>query len=347
MKNNFRGIWILSLFILLVMACTIPGMSDPTSTPPPTSDLPTLVPPPTATFIPTATPIPHELIPGVLPTKRVNHAGDHDSSTTAHQNRAPGGDRFTFGRYERPFNSETMDVYFPYLDIIDTQYFMDDTWIYAVITLVDNDENQALSGRYAIEIDEDKDGGGEWLTMVEKPTSTDWSVVGVQVWFDTNDDVGGRSTVNADDRPPTGNGYETSLFDGGQGDDHDLAWARISPQDSNTIHIALKRSILTYDKGFMIGSWAGSSVLEPQMFDLNDQFNHEQAGAALIELENFYPIKALYELDSACRVPMDFKPQNILPGTCPVAPEQKESCPPEYLFCPQGILALPCYCYSP
>jgi len=72
----------------------------------------------------------------------------------------------------------------------------------------------------------------------------------------------------------------------------------------------------------MIGVWAGNAILDPTMFDLNDRFTHEQAGAALIEFEYFYPIKALAELDNTCRVPIGSQPNYIVPGMCPVKPKE-------------------------
>lgn len=154
---------------------------------------PTLTPatPPTAT----SPAIQHNDIPVNLPAERKNHAGDHDSSETASQKRAPGGDRFTFGRFERPFNAYSMDVYFPYLDILDTVFYEDETWIYAAITLKGRDDNGQLAGKYAFEIDSDLDGRGEWLVLAAQPAASEWSVTGVQVWQDANNDVGGKVTM--------------------------------------------------------------------------------------------------------------------------------------------------------
>lgn len=66
----------------------------------------------------------------------------------------------------------------------------------------------------------------------------------------------------------------------------------------------------------MIGAWAGNQALEPALFDFNDHMTHEQAGTSLIELENFYPIKGLAELDNACRVAIGFVPSGNEPGLC-------------------------------
>lgn len=327
MNKSISKFLILSLLLFpLLTACNLPVESEvpeemPTATLVPPTNMPTEIP------VPTATPIQHQSMPGELPAEHSGQAGDHDSSVTSDQKRAPGGDRFTFGRYERPFNTETMDVYFPYLDIQDTLVYQDDVWIYAVITLESGDENQQLSGRYGFEIDTDLDGGGDWLVLADSPSSTKWSTEGVQVWFDSNDDVGGKVTVNADDASG-GNGYETMLFDSDQGDDPDLAWARISPDGPNTLQLAVKRSILGGDNTFMTGMWAGNDILDPAMFDMNDHFTHEQAGAALVEFEYFYPIKAISEVDNSCRMAVGFAPTGTEPGLCPITSPPQSDQPP-------------------
>ena len=331
MNKNSSKFLASSLFVFLVLgACNLPL---PAASVAPEAPTEIVVPPPTEipteTPVPTATPLPHQSIPGELPAERSGQAGDHDSSVTSNQKRAPGGDRFTFGRYERPFNTETMDVYFPQLDIQDTLVYQDDTWIYAVITMESGDETQQLSGRYGFEIDTDVDGGGDWLILVVGPSSNEWSTEGVQVWFDRNDDVGGKVSVTADEDGPGGNGYETVLFDSDQGDDPDLAWARVPSDDPNTVQLAVKRSILAGDDSYLVGMWAGTGIFDPAMFDMNDHFNHEQAGAALVELEYFYPIKAIAELDNSCRMAVGFQPTGSEPGLCSAAsPSSGEACQP-------------------
>lgn len=62
--------------------------------------------------------------------------------------------------------------------------------------------------------------------------------------------------------------------------------------------------------------WAGTSSLNPALFDFNDNMAHEQAGAADPGLENFYPIKGLSELDNTCSMAIGFKPKGDEPGLC-------------------------------
>ncbi len=206
------------------------------------------------------------------------------------------------------------------------------------------DDNGQLAGRYAFEIDSDLDGRGEWLVLVSHPASKEWSVEGVQAWLDADHDVGGSVSVGAD-KDGNGNGYETLLVENGQGNDPDLAWARLSPHNAVTVELAVKRSLLGSDKSYMIGAWAGNQALAPAQFDFNDHMSHEQAGAALIELENFYPIKGLAELDNSCRGAIGFAPSGNEPGSCITSKPQGqgEACSGQYVCFNLGSQQV-CYC---
>lgn len=296
----------------------------------------------------------HEMVPGNLPEKQSGLAGDQDSSSTAPDKRAPDGDRFTFGRYERPFNANEMDVYYPAIDIINVLVYEDDNWLYGTITVKEGDAGCRLDGRYALEIDWDLNGGGDLLVLAVAPFSTDWSTDSVEVWFDENSDVGGSVKMTTDETPPDTNGFETQLFGAGVGDDPDLAWVRADPNDPCTVQFALKPSALQGNPRLLVGMWAGHELLDPALFDHNDGFSHEQAGSSLKEFELFYPIKALYELDNTCRMAVGFQPNGREPGVCPVPerpqdfdppPGGGEGCPPPtVLYCPpRGS----CYCLEP
>lgn len=324
MKNNRFSLSISILFLAMI-ACNL-------NVQPPATQLPATE-PPAAEPIAADTPVPtaeqaiqHTMVPPLaLPELRSGLAGDTDSSLTSSENRAPSGDRFTFGRFERPFNADTMDVYYPNLDIQNTIFYQDETWMYAVIELKDDSSNQNLPGKYGFEIDLNVDGGGDWLIIAGQPSTTDWTTDGVQVWFDTNDDVGGSLSALTDKQPVPENGYETMVFGNGQDDDDvDLAWARISPDDPNVVEFATKLSLLDGDNTFLVGMWAGGDDFSPALFDVNDLFTHEQAGTALKELEYYYPIKEISELDNACRMAIGFEPKGDEPGLCEklVAPPQ-------------------------
>ncbi|MDP1602722.1 MAG: hypothetical protein Q8M03_05600, partial [Legionella sp.] len=212
---------------------------------------------------------------------------------------------------------------------------------------------QPLDGKYGFEIDLDVDGRGDWLVLAAGPPSTEWTTAGVEVWFDTDRDVGGSVPAVTDPTLPDGNGYETMIFGLGQGEDHDLAWVRISPQDPYAVQIAVKRAILKGDQAYMIGMWAGYDAFDPSLFDINDRFTHEQAGAALKELEYFYPIKEVFALDNTCRMAIGFQPRGGEPGLCPLPPaaerepDEPASCPPQYVVCFVFGNQTVCYCNQP
>ena len=260
----------------------------------------------------------HTVIPVSLPAEKFNHAGDQDSFPMADKKRAPSGDRFTFDRFERTFNANTMDQYFGNLDIQDFTVFVDDTFVYSSVILHSlAAADSPKPGRYALEIDLDVDGDGDLLVIAGLPGSTDWTTDGVEVWFDENDDVGGEKVL-VSDSAPAGDGYETKAFGGGEGNDPDTAWVRISPDDPNTIQFAVKLSLFNGDTGFLVGAWAGTESLNPALFDLNDHFTHEQAGEAMVDFEIYYPIKELAELDNTCRLNVGFTATGAEPGLCPV-----------------------------
>jgi hypothetical protein len=354
MNNKTKvSLMLFAVLFLSLSACNLGGQAPSVDAEPPTAEppAPISVPADTPTAVPTA--IQHEMMPGDLPPNTSGRAGDQDSSTTAPENRAPGGDRFTFGRYERPFNPDAMDVYHSYIDIIFTAVYVDNDWIYALITLKDDGTGKSLDGRYGFEIDVDLNGGGDWLVLVSKPSSTEWTTDGVQVWYDENNDVGGTAKSQTDSPPFRGDGFEKKMFGDGDGDDPDLAFARIAPDDPYTVHLAVKRSILRGVSQFMVGMWAGNALFDPALFDHNDNFTHDEAGSSLVEFEFFYPIKSVYELDNACRIPVGFMPTGNMPGMCPLPPAAEgddtppASCPPEYLYCFNFGAQQVCYCLQP
>jgi hypothetical protein len=311
MKVEKGSLWIIPLVLIAgILACNTPLTA--TEVAPTPTTIPTLT-----SSTPTAA-ILHENIPVNLPQVRSSHAGDYDSSKTANEKRSPGGDRFTFTIFERPFNANEMDKYFSYLDIIDTFVFQDDIWIYGTLTLRSMQDSDPLSAQYAFELDMDMDGKGDWLAMTSTPSSTEWQVEGVRVFQDLNKDVGGSiARVTDDDGTAPGDGFEVKVFDSGEGQDADLAWSRIAPQDPNTIQIAVKRALFANDDKYMINMWAGSDLMDPALFDHSDHFTHAQAGAADPGFPIYYPIKEVYELDNACRMAVGFEATGGEAGICP------------------------------
>lgn len=326
-SKNVKTILFIFSIMLTILACGLPASKDATEVPvteaPATEVSATEI---AATEAATQESVPadqsvaiqHQTIPVGLPDKQSGQAGDFDSSNVIQNKSAVGGDRFTYGRFERPFNSNTMDVYFSQLDIVDTKVSQDDTWIYGSIVLKELNASSSSAVKYAIELDTDLDGKGDWLIVANKPESTDWVVSGVQVYEDANNDVGSSLPMLSDDNSANGDGFESLAFDQGQGDDTDAAWVRISPNNANLVEISVKQSVLGSPKKYLINMWAGTSLLNPALFDLNDHFSHEQAGAADNGLQYYYPIKEVSEIDSSCRMAVGFQPTGQEPGICEV-----------------------------
>ena len=93
--------------IAVILAC-----NTPTATAQPTATIESIITVSgVATEISTEVSIQHIIIPANLPENRSSHAGDHDSSTSVAIKQASGVDRFTFGKFEVPFNANTRDVF--------------------------------------------------------------------------------------------------------------------------------------------------------------------------------------------------------------------------------------------
>ncbi|MBI5950322.1 MAG: hypothetical protein HY865_01580 [Chloroflexi bacterium] len=271
-----------------------------------------------ATVEPQAAPaIQHTNVPASPPASGGEKWGDHSTVSSNNAARALLGDDFSESKFERPYNANTMDVYFPQLDIDGAVVYPEDAaWVYAIISMVSRDANNSFAGQYAIELDLDRNGRGEFLIVVDQPSSADWTTEGVRVYKDANLDIGGVKPATADSEGISSNGYEAVLFDQGTGDDPDLAWYRLDPSNPNSIQIAYKQSLLGGVTKYTAGIWAGTR-LDPALFDYNDHFTYEQAGAANSEIKNFYPIKALSELDNTCRYAIGYDATGLEPGICP------------------------------
>jgi hypothetical protein len=262
--------------------------------------------------------IQHTNVPASPPASGGEKWGDHSTISSINAARALLGDDFTEGRFERPYNADTMDAYFPQLDIDRTVVHPEDAiWVYAIISMVGRDANNSFTGQYAIELDLDRNGLGEFLIMVDHPASADWTTEGVRVYKDANADVGGIKPIVADSAGASGDGYEVVLFDQGTGEDADLAWTRLDPSDPSSFQIAYKQSLLAGVTKYTAGIWAGTQ-LDPAVFDYNDHFTYEQAGAANPEIKNFYPIKGLSEFDNTCRQAIGYNATGLEPGICPL-----------------------------
>ena len=312
---RLRHSWSFVVVLLSALACNLANpklevASAPSAVAPPVDS-------PTAPFVGD--------MPIELPAERADQAGDPNSSANAARRLVSGGDIYVHGLYERPFNSGLMDKYFPYLDIVDTQGFKDDTWGYATITLSNVDPASGLPAQYAVELDLDKEGRGDWLIRVSLPAGSQWSTQGVQAWQNTDRDIGGVAVMTADSKPRGGNGYETLIFDQGQGSLTDGAWARIDPGEPRTVEIAFKLSMLGSPSSFAMGAWAGTSI-DPSMFDHHDHMTHAEAGSPNPGYE-VYPLKDLAEIDNTCRLAIGFAPTGKEPGLCTTVERREPEAP--------------------
>ena len=269
----------------------------------------------TSTTGPTSTPIVHVMKPADPPVS-ISSISDNNSSTTAAQRRANGGDSFNINLFERPFTSNAME-YQPDLDITSAKLSEYEAWVYVTITVSGKNPAGGLTGDYGAEVDVNMDGRGDLLVMAAKPGPA-WSTDGVRLWTDPNKDVGSAHPVISD--PPASNdGYETLAFNAGVGADPDAAWARLSPSDPTTVQIAFKAVLINNADKYMWGAWAmDDSTLNPAWFDFNDHFTPAQAGSPLIEDTQNYPLKALAKIDNTCRWVVGFAPTGAEPGICPV-----------------------------
>ena len=264
--------------------------------------------------LPTATlQITHYMSPSAPGVNHESGITDANSSTSAEERRAAAGENFAEGLLERPFNANTMDKYFPYLDITKAWLNHDSTWLYVMIQLVGLDDSGKLSGAYGAEFDLDVDGRGDILVIANRP-GIEWSVAGVQVWQDSNKNIGNSVPVGSDP-PQRGDGYDRLLFDAGLGNDPDLAWARIDPSNPQVVDIAIKYSALNNDPAYMWGVWA-QDLFHPEWFDYNDHFTIAEAGSASTLQADYYPIKALAAVDNTCRWVVGFTPTGKEPGVC-------------------------------
>jgi hypothetical protein len=237
---------------------------------------------------------------------------DVDSSGTASENRAPYGDSYNINLFERPFTQTVMN-YLPELDIVTFRLTQDADWYYVSMEMTGGDMNDPLGVNYGVELDTDHDGFGDILVWASPPYTTTWLAETVQVYKDTNHDTGGASAEKSDAVYP-GNGYDTIIFDRGQGDDPDLAWVRLDPRTSSAIQFAFKRSLA--GNAFMWGVWADAGLKDPSKFNYNDRFTEADAGSP-IKGKPDYPIKAIYQVDNTCWAAQGFKPTGYEPHLCP------------------------------
>lgn len=276
-----------------------------------------------------ATPEPETATPEPEPTPTIEHLvrpGEPgqpntwvtDNSTKAlAASRETSADLFNTNFLERPFTSEVMD-YLGYLDLTRVNLSFSAPWVYVSFVLEESPPAESTA-IYALELDLDSDGRGDWLMLGRVPDGTEWTTAGAQAFQDTNNDVGGFSPMNAENPDSRWDGYETLVFEDGVGADPDAVWVRRDPGNQNQVQLAFKYSLIGNDSSFAFGGWADDGLKDPSAFDYNDSMTYDQAGAPFSGSSR-YPIKELAQVDNTCRWTYGYTPTTSFPGLCPLPP---------------------------
>jgi hypothetical protein len=319
-----RTCTLMLLLAAVALSCNLPAaISTPTGAPAlPTATLvlpPVTLPQPAAS---TSTPVSHLQSPPLAAGSGAVFY-DVDSAGTAAEKRAPYGDAYDLNLLERPFSQDM--TYLSNLDIRTFRLTQDGTWYFVSIKTIGSDPNALPETRYAVELDVNKDGFGDFIIVAQPPYTTDWTTQNVRVFADKNHNTSGLSPRKSD-APFDADGYETLIFDGAQGvgDDPDLAWVRLANNAEATIQFAFKKSWA--GPVFMFGVLADAGLKDVSKLDYVDRFTEEQAGSPVRSNPN-YPLKALYAVDNTCRQAVGFVPSGYEPMLCPkiVPPTQSIS----------------------
>jgi len=276
---------------------------------------------------PTATPEPPTATPEPLPTATIAHStrpGEPgqanswviDTSTKSlAASRSTGADLFNINLLERPFTSEVMD-YQGHVDLVRVNLDVTSPWVYTTFILEDTPP-VGSAAVYALEIDLESDGRGDWLMLGKVPDGTEWTTAGAQAWQDANGDVGGFSPMNAEEPNASWDGYETLVFEDYYGTDPDAVWIRRDPGNAKQVQLAFKYSLIGNDGAFAYSGWADEGLSDPGAFDYNDAMTHDQAGSPYSGSSK-YPIKELASVDTTCRWTYGYTPTTNFPGVCPL-----------------------------
>jgi hypothetical protein len=207
-------------------------------------------------------------------------------------------DNWKKAKLERPADAPN-GTYYPVIDIVRAEMGTNQVWIFAKINLYKDAAGQLppeLS--LGFEIDTDLDSRGDYLILANGLSSTEWTTDGVQVWWDQTKDVGGAKPHVPDGT--VGDGYETLLFDAGQGLDADLAWARINPENGASVEFAFKPDLLPENKVFVWWAWATLKEVSPVDMELVDSQKDTET----------------WLFDNTCSKIFNGKPSNMIVNIC-------------------------------
>ncbi len=271
-----------------------------------------LTPHPTQTLLSTATP--NEVFPDMIPGAPYylqTYVRDTLSVELA-DTKSTIGDDYAWSRFERPFSKDLM-LYSGDLDIYQVNLEVRDEWVYITFLLAERLPVQG-SAQYAIELDVDHNGRGDYLITAEIPPDNNWTTDGVSVYADDNKDVGGLFPLYMEEIDSFQDGYESVLVSDGSGTDPDLAWVRRDPKHQTRLQLAFKYS-LTGPYGFLWSAWAFGREIDPAEFDINDHISFDDAGSPNKQ-NSRYPLKEVAMIDSTCRSWYGYVPAGDEPGLC-------------------------------
>ena len=192
--------------------------------------------------------------------------------------RESGADLFHTNLLERPFTSQVMD-YQAYIDLTRVNLNISAPWVY-VTFILEGPAPSDSTAIYALEVDLNSDGRGDWLLYGQVPDGIVWTTDGAKAYQDLNGDVGGPAPMNADPPNASRDEYETLVFDEGIGNDPDAVWIRRDPGNPNNVQLAFKYNLIGNDAAFAFGGWADDGLKNPGAFDYNDFMTFEEAGSA-------------------------------------------------------------------
>jgi hypothetical protein len=296
----------LAFTLVLGVACSLSSLASAPPAELPATAAPTS-PPVQTTSVPDHLMEPAESVP--VPAKWID---DVESSGTGPEGRAPYGDSYKLNRFERPFSRDM--TYVADLDIKKFGLSEDTDWYYVSMQLIGQDPNNTVEIDYGAEIDLNADGFGDYIVWAHPPYTANWDTSMVQIFKDSNGDSAGQSATRSD-AVFDGNGYDTLVFDGSAQNnaDPDLAWVRMSEEQTTVIQIAFKKS-LTGPK-FMLGVVADGGLKDVSKFDYADHFTEADAGSS-VKNNRYYPLGAVYAMDNTCWEAYGFKTTGYEPKLC-------------------------------
>jgi len=312
-SNSSRSLFLLLLCISLnvLAGCVTVEMSDASLLSEPTVIV--LNQQPTSTSM-EATAQPTASVNQVIPPTSVGsfeeEVEDTNSSKFASERRVVSGDSYLSNFYERPFTSQTMD----YLPAVDIQYGYISTdnnyFIYTIVLAGVDTNTHTLLGSYGVEMDIDADGRGDYSIWVKDPVSTSWTSENVRIFKDTNNDVGGKDKYTSD-APSFGDGYDLEIPNTSE----KAVFARILPDNSSAVQIAVSQGMVENPSEFLWGLWADNGIQDPRQFDYDDHYTYKDAGSPIVG-NRYYPLRVVHSCDNTCRRPYGFSPDHRIPNMC-------------------------------